>query len=70
MRAKEIMIANRDTTVWSGVSLLLALGIPSEVLSQVALVVLGPAGGWLTMYFTKKIVAYLEEKWKIRKTRR
>lgn len=51
-----------DTTIWSGVSLLLALAASSRFWEQTGIVVLGPAAGWIMLYYTKKLIAWLERK--------
>lgn len=62
-----MMEQNKDTTIWGGVSLLLALADSSELARQAIVVILFPTIGWLMLYFVKKITAYLEICWKVYK---
>jgi hypothetical protein len=60
MGIRNLMDQNKDTTVWSGVSLLLALADSSEIIRQAVVVILFPAIGWLLLYYVKKLVSYIE----------
>lgn len=56
MELKELIDKHKDTTLWSGMATLLALGTSSQLIVQALVAILAPTISWLLLYYVKKLV--------------